>query len=262
MSDLTISLIQANLIWEDRDSNLAAFERKISQVDRTADLILLPEMFNTGFSMKADRFFEEMDGKSVKWLHRMAEQTKAVICATLIIRENGQYYNRLVWMRPDGHVETYDKRHLFRLAEEHKTYTAGTDTKTVTLKDWRIRLNTCYDLRFPVWSRNDSNYDLIIYLANWPERRIEAWKTLLKARAIENLAYAIGVNRVGNDGNGIYHSGDSAVIEPSGDIIKAVSHEEKTVTIKLKKEVLETYREKLPFHLDADLFTIILNDSN
>ncbi len=257
MSELKISLIQSNLIWENIDANLSMFKKKISNIEEDVDLIILPEMFNTGFSMNAEQFHETMQGKTVSWFKEIAEQRNCTITGSLIIKENNRFYNRMIWMRPDGSFEQYDKRHLFRLANEHKKYTPGKGKKIVHLKDWKINLNICYDLRFPVWARNESGYDIIINTANWPEIRNNHWKTLLKARAIENLSYVIGVNRVGYDGNKIYHSGDSAVIHPSGEVLKEVSHEEATITLRLSKKELMTHRSKLPYHLDADKFEII-----
>ena len=257
MSELKISLIQSNLIWENIDANLFMFKKKIKDIKEDTDLIILPEMFNTGFSMKAEEFHETMEGKTVSWLKEMAKQINAVITGSIIIKEKNKFYNRMIWMRPDGSFGKYDKRHLFRLANEHKKYTPGRERKVVSLKDWKINLNICYDLRFPVWARNDSDYDMIIYIANWPVMRNHHWKTLLKARAIENLSYVIGVNRVGDDGNKVYHSGDSAAIHPGGDILKEVSHDEATFSVSLSKKDLEDHRNKLPYHLDRDKFKII-----
>jgi predicted amidohydrolase len=201
---------------------------------------------------------EKMDGKAVRWMISSAKENNSIITGSLIIEEEGQFFNRLFWVRPDGSFETYDKRHLFRLANEQNVYTGGTERKIVELKGWRVLLNICYDLRFPVWSRNQNNYDLMIYVANWPERRSIAWKTLLRARAIENQAYCIGVNRVGEDGNGVYHSGNSSIIHPSGEILLTQSNEPCILEASLSHSELTEFREKFPFHMDGDHFNIEL----
>lgn len=254
--NLHIALIQADLKWEDKAANLAMFEEKIAQLTQSVDVIVLPEMFSTAFSMKAAIFAESMEGNAVQWMQKMAAQTQAIVAGSLIIEEDGLYFNRLIWMRPDGSFEYYNKRHLFRLANEQDTYTAGTERKIVTLKGWRINLNVCYDLRFPIWSRNCDDYDILLNVANWPERRNFAWKTLLRARAIENMCYVIGLNRVGKDGNDIYHSGDSAVIHPSGATLIEAAHQRTSLFMELSKEKLHTFRERFKFYKDRDEFEI------
>lgn len=234
------------------------FSEKISQVESKQDLIVLPEMFSTGFSMKPDTFAETMDGESVAWMKDQAANANCVVTGSLIIKESDSYYNRLVWMRPDGSFDHYDKRHLFRLANEQNHYVAGQERKIVVLNGWRINLNVCYDLRFPVWSRNRNDYDILLNVANWPAKRSHAWKTLLRARAVENMCYAVGLNRVGDDGNGFFHSGDSAVVHPDGTALIACSVREKILYTTLIKEELDSFRERFQFYKDADDFTVAM----
>ncbi len=260
MQDLKVSILQSNLFWEDREKNLLAFSEKISAIREETDLILLPEMFSTGFSMNATALAEKMDGPSIQWMKKIAQEKNCIIAGSLIIEENGNYFNRLIWMTPDSY-EYYDKRHLFSLAGEEKTYTAGTKKIILSVKGWRILPLICYDLRFPVWSRRSkkSDYDLLLYLANWPERRIYAWKQLLIARAIENQSYTIGLNRYGNDRNQIFHSGDSAVIDFMGENLdKERSSGEFSKTYTLPKEPLDFFRKQFAFFLDSDDFEIKL----
>jgi omega-amidase len=260
MSDvLKVTIIQTSLHWEDVDANLEMFSEKISALKETSDVIILPEMFSTGFSMNASALSEPMNGKAVKWMQEKASEKNCVITGSLIIKEDNKFYNRLIWMKPDGSFEVYDKRHLFALAHEDKTYTPGNKKLIVEYKGWKIHPLVCYDLRFPVWSRRTKkeDYDLLIYAANWPERRIAAWSQLLIARAIENQCYVAGVNRVGNDGNNIYHSGDSAIINYKGEAINnSCADESCSETISLSQKELTTFREQLPFIEDADDFTI------
>ncbi len=253
---LNVTIIQSDLVWEDVKSNLNNFSEKLNSISEETDLIVLPEMFATGFTMQPDKFSVFQD-EIIQKLSEFASEKKAVVTATLITEREHNYYNTLIWMYPDGTYKTYDKRHLFSFAGEDKYYTQGKEHLIVNIKKWRIKPLICYDLRFPVWSRNRNDYDLLIYLANWPERRNDAWKTLLKARAIENQAYVIGVNRVGNDGNTIYHSGDSGVYNPKGNLIsRTKAHEESTETISLDLAELNAFREKFPVGKDADDFTI------
>lgn len=257
MQDLTITLLQTCLRWHDRTANLAMFSEKLCTLSQPTDLIILPEMFTTGFSMEASLLAEQMEGPAVAWMQETARKHQAVITGSLIIAENGKYYNRLIWMRPDGTLEHYDKKHLFRMAGEDGVYAAGSHKLLVTLKGWNICPLVCYDLRFPVWSRNTGNqYDLLFYVANWPEPRSVAWRTLLQARAIENLAYVVGVNRVGQDGNGIPYSGDSSVIDPKGQILFSSSRLECMPSFTLSKQDLFNFRQKFPTHLDADDFEL------
>jgi len=263
MQDLKITIIQSDLHWEDIGSNLAMFEEKIWQIGQATDVIILPEMFTTGFSMKANKLAEHMNMRTFKWMKQMADQTGALILGSFIASVHDRYYNRLVWMEPGGVFKTYDKRHLFRMGEENQTYAPGESLLIGHWKGWRICPLICYDLRFPVWSRNRWNaalkrpsYDLLIYVANWPMVRINAWETLLKARAIENLSYVAGVNRVGVDGNGIEHNGQSYIIGPKGDSIFSAQDGETIKTLQISSNSLHAYRDKFPAFMDADDFTI------
>ena len=263
MSTLTISTIQTNLYWENKAANLQMLEEKINSLYQKTEIVVLPEMFSTGFSMKPEQFAETMDGPTVEWMKRLSASNRVIITGSLIIKEAGNYYNRLIWMMPNGECGYYDKRHLFAFAEEDKHYQAGSKRLIASVKGWKINLQVCYDLRFPVWARQtaDKNnhlpeYDVLIYVANWPEKRIHAWKTLLCARAIENQCYVIGVNRIGKDGNDIYHSGNSLVIDPLGEVLYHMADEEDVFTITLQKDWLEEVRTKLPFLKDGDQFIV------
>ena len=259
---LTFTLIQTNLQWEDKAANLQMLEAKINSIQKT-EVVVLPEMFSTGFSMKPEQFAETMEGPTVEWMKKISIQHKIILTGSLMIKDNDHYFNRLIWMLPNGSLGYYDKRHCFAFAGEDEHYTAGNKRLIAQVKGWKINLQICYDLRFPVWARQEQNengsaeYDVLLYVANWPERRNHAWKTLLTARAIENQSYVIGVNKVGNDGNEIYHSGDSMVIDPLGEILYQKQHEEDVFTITLEKEKLEQIRNKFPFWKDADRFRII-----
>jgi predicted amidohydrolase len=261
--DLTITLIQSNLYWEEIDANLSSFEEKIWQIGQATDVIVLPEMFTTGFTMNAQKLAEHMNMRTFKWMRQMADQTGALMLGSYIVTEHQRYYNRLLWMEPGGDFKTYDKRHLFRMADEHLTYAAGETRLTCEWKGWRIFPLVCYDLRFPVWSRNSYNkttgqmdYDVLVYVANWPSARVEAWDALLRARAIENLCYAAGVNRVGTDGNGIPYNGHSAVYSPKGETLFFESDKEAIKTVELSAASLAAYREKFPAWRDADEFEV------
>lgn len=258
MSQLTFSLIQTKLFWEDASANRKLLEEKINSITGRTEVVVLPEMFSTGFSMQPEKLAETMEGETMAWMKRIAAEKKIIVTGSLIIEEDEQYYNRLVWMLPNGNYGEYDKRHLFAYGDEHNHYTGGSKRLIASVKGWKINLQVCYDLRFPVWARQSvaGEYDVLIYIANWPERRSLAWKTLLQARAIENQCYVIGVNRVGNDGNNIYHSGDSMVIDPLGEILYHKKDEEAIFTITLDKKHLEAIRTKFPFWKDADNFTI------
>lgn len=261
MSSLTVSLIQTVLHWENKAANLGMLEEKIMSIKEKTELVILPEMFSTGFSMRPESMAETMDGETVQWMKKVSALKKVILTGSVIIVEDGQYYNRLVWMLPNGQYGVYDKRHLFAYAGEDQHYTAGAKRLIASVKGWKVNLLVCYDLRFPVWARQQPaagapEYDLLVYVANWPERRNHAWKTLLQARAIENQSYVIGVNRVGDDGNGIYHSGDSMVIDAMGEVLYRKTSAEDIYTITLQKESLESVRQKLPFLEDADGFMI------
>jgi predicted amidohydrolase len=239
------------------------FEEKIWQIGGSTDVIVLPEMFTTGFTMAAAKLAEHMNMRTFKWMKQMADQTGALIMGSYIVTVHDRFYNRLLWMEPGGQFKTYDKRHLFRMANEHKTFAAGESLLIATWKGWRICPLICYDLRFPVWSRNrwDATqerpfYDVAVYVANWPTARVDAWDALLKARAIENLCYVVGVNRVGQDGNGIEYNGHSALHSPKGEIIFSNESVEATRTVELSTNALHAFRDRFPVLLDADEFTI------
>jgi len=279
--NLKVTVIQSDIIWEDVDKNLSMFSDKIYAIGQNTDVIILPEMFTTGFSMESEKLAETMEGISVTWMKEMALKVDAAITGSLIIKENGHYYNRLIWTQPDGAIFTYDKRHLFRMANEDQYFSGGKSRLVVEWKGWKICPLICYDLRFPVWSRNSELkvesrklkeeesiplpntqhstplYDCLIYVANWPEARKEPWIKLLEARAIENQVYVVGVNRVGTDEKQISYSGNSMIIDPKGnDISNILEHETRTITIELNKKELEDFRAKFPVGLDADEFEI------
>jgi predicted amidohydrolase len=253
MQDLTITLVQTELVWEDIDANLKLFNTRINGISEPTDLIVLPEMFSSGFSMNAQPLAEEMDGKAVTWLRDKASEKNAVITGSVMVKDGGRFYNRLVWARPDGDLLVYDKKHLFRYAGEDKVYTAGRQQVTVGLNGWRIRPFICYDLRFPIWTRNlDRAYDLAIFVANWPASRAAQWRALLRARAIENQAFVAAVNRVGTDGNGFVYSGHSALIDPMGQVGFEQEDLACTPTLRLNYKVLNDYRTQFPAWMDAD----------
>lgn len=302
MSQLTFTLVQTALRWEDKEANLEMLEKKIASVKGKTQVVVLPEMFSTGFSMKPESLAEGMNGETVRWMRRVATENRVIVTGSVIIKEGqtgrkGQrggaaanaftdgadsasgptvemaYYNRLIWMLPNGQAGYYNKRHLFAFAGEDKHYTAGTERLIASANGWRINLQVCYDLRFPVWARQtpsgafgstspqgegrgEAEYDALIYVANWPQRRSTAWKTLLQARAIENQCYVIGVNRVGEDGNNIYHSGDSMVVDPLGEVLYHKQDEEDEFTVTLDKKHLQEVRERFPFWRDGDGFRI------
>lgn len=258
MKNLRISLLQAALHWEQKQANLDAFAARIEPLTGKTDLILLPEMFNTGFSMNAAPLAEPMEGPTMTWLAQQAALTGAAVAGSFIAEENGRYFNRLVFMQPDGRYHTYDKRHLFTLAGEHEPFTAGKNRIIVEWKGWKILPQVCYDLRFPVWSRNTDNYDLAFYVANWPDRRSHHWRTLLTARAIENQAYTLGLNIVGKDGNGLDYAGDSAVTDYSGQTLARLSYLEETIQATLDYDRQQEYRKRLAFLADQDEFRINL----
>ena len=263
MSSLTLTIIQTDLVFENKTVNLERLKTKIENIEQRTEIVVLPEMFSTGFSMQPELFAETMEGETVKWMKEIAEANKIILTGSIIIEEDGQYFNRLVWMLPNGQLGYYDKRHLFAYGEEDKHYTGGNKRLIASVKGWKINLLICYDLRFPVWSRQqfgveETEYDLLIYVANWPEKRSHAWKTLLCARAIENQCYVAGVNRVGKDNKNIYHSGNSLVIDPLGQVLYHMADEEDVFTITLQKEDLDKARTQFPFWKDADDFTINL----
>ena len=260
MSSLTITVVQTNLYWEDKKANLEMLEEKIYSIKEKTEVVVLPEMFTTGFSMKPELLAETMEGATIQWMKKIAAQKKIILTGSVIIEDQGNYYNRLIWMLPNGQVGYYDKRHLFAFGDEDKHYAAGAKRLIASVKGWKINLLICYDLRFPVWARQtpgEAEYDLLIYVANWPEKRVHAWKTLLQARAIENQCYVVGVNRVGKDAKDIVYSGESLVADPMGEVLYTKKDAEVIFTITLEQSHLQAVREKLPFLKDADNFQII-----
>ena len=253
MQDLKITLIQSELVWEDIDSNLTGFDNKINAIEGDTHLIVLPEMFSTGFTMNAAVLAQDMKGSAVKWIKEKSAEKNVDMVGSIIADDSGKFFNRLLWAKPNGDIFTYDKKHLFRMAGEEKIYSAGTENITVELNGWKIRPFICYDLRFPVWTRNIANrFDAAIFIANWPERRSAHWKALLQARAIENQCYMIGVNRVGTDGNGLSYSGDSSIIDPWGSVIFQKSNQPCIYTTQLSYDLLKRCREDFPVWMDAD----------
>jgi omega-amidase len=254
---LQVALIQTHLVWENPIQNRQLLSKKIETLPETIDVIVLPEMFTTGFTMNASQLAETMQGDTINWMQTIAKQRKVAITGSIIIKENNLFYNRLLFVYPDGKMDTYDKRHTFTLAGEDKVFASGSEKKIIHYKGWKLCLMICYDLRFPVWARNVEAYDVLFYVANWPNIRIQAWDTLLKARAIENMAYCIGVNRVGLDGNNHEYSGHSAVYDVLGNRIDQMPFDKEAVEIvTLHKSEIETYRVKLNFLEDMDSFTL------
>ena len=257
MSILKITTFQAYLFWENIDKNFQNLGLCLSGIREKTDLIVLPEMFNTGFLMNTDALAEEMNGKTMQWMLQQAKRFECVVTGSLIIKEKNKFYNRLIWMRPDGTYEKYDKRHLFAMGKEDNFYAAGKEKLIVELNGWKIFPAICYDLRFPVWLRNrDAEYDLLLLVANWPEKRSLHWRTLIPARAVENLAYVVGVNRVGHDGNEIYHSGDSMCIDPNGKTVYYKPNDEDLYTFSISKDEVIKARRLYPFLKDADNFKL------
>ncbi len=260
--DIRVTIIQAPLEWNDRKANLKYFADKIKKLKGITDLVILPEMFGTGFVTDVSVIEETMGGQTFNWMKSTSAAINAVIVGSIALKENDKYYNRLIWMRPDGTYESYDKRHLFRMGDEHLKYHAGSKRLVTELKGWKIMPLVCYDLRFPVWSKNrmidgEYEYDLLIYVANWPASRSYAWKTLLSARAIENQVYCIGVNRIGEDGKGIPHKGGSVILDFKGKLVKcAKDNEPEVITETLFSEPLMEFRERFKVALDWDQFNL------
>ena len=257
IKNLNISIIQTELHWEDKEKNLDAFSSYINSIESPTDLIVLPEMFNTGFSVKPEKLAETHFGETTQWLAQKASEKNCIITGSIIAVDKGEYFNCLIWMQPNGDYQYYDKRHLFRMANEHHLYTGGNEKLITELNGWKICPLICYDLRFPIWSRNRNDYDVLIYVANWPAVRSHAWKTLLQARAIENQAYVVGVNRIGKDGNGIEYSGDSMIVDPKGfQISKTPANTNSVETLSISFSELEKYRSQFPVAMDADNFEL------
>lgn len=263
MSDLTVTFLQTDLRWQDPAANRDRLVRQLAEWEAATDLIVLPEMFTTGFSMEAAALAEPMTGPTAAWMRAVAVAHDAVVTGSIIIEEDGRYYNRLLWVRPDGQVSYYNKRHLFTLAGEQHVYTAGQQRLVEEWRGWRICPLVCYDLRFPVWSRNAAQnpYDLLLYVANWPAVRRAAWNTLLQARAVENVSYALGVNRVGTDGQGHTYSGDSALVDMRGVHMAQAGARESVITHTLRRDLLAEFRAKFTALHDADEFELSLTSS-
>jgi omega-amidase len=256
-NELKIIGIQAALVWENPKQNIAFFEKKIKSLENDVDLIVLPEMFTTGFTMNPEKVAEKMTGFSVSWMQKIAKEKQTAICGSLVISDFNKFYNRFVFVHPSGEIETYNKKHSFTLAGEDKVYTSGTKKKIIEYKGWRICPLICYDLRFPVWARNTENYDLLIYIANWPVARVTAWDTLLKARAIENMSYVIGVNRTGKDGNNYTYTGNSLLLNYLGKELSSLEKNELgIVSATFVKSDQDKIRKKLGFLADKDSFKI------
>ena len=256
MQSLTVSLIQTHTYWHDPEANRALFDELFEQVPRVAQLVVLPEMFSTGFTMDSSRAAEAMDGATVSWMRERAQTLGKVLCGSVVICESGQYFNRFIWTTPGGELRGYDKRHLFRMASEHEHYAAGRERCLLELAGWRICPAICYDLRFPVWLRNRGDYDVLLVVANWPAARQQAWRTLLRARAIENQAYCIGVNIVGSDPNGLHYHGGTAAYAHDGKVLSESGNGPSVVTQVLPWQSLQSAREQFPVDLDADAFTL------
>ncbi|CAM3742190.1 amidohydrolase [Aquirufa aurantiipilula] len=255
-SHLRVSMVQTSLVWENPAANCAILEEKLQALQGKTDVVVLPEMFLTGFSMSAEGA-DFPKGAQVQWMQMMANRLDVLLIGSLKIKENNQFYNRLLAVFPDGKIVAYNKRHLFRMGNEHQFYSPGEEHGILSFKSWKIALFVCYDLRFPVWSRNvQMAYDLAIYVANWPAVRAHAWSTLLKARAIENLAYVVGVNRVGKDANDLDYQGDSVIVSFKGEEIVHLWDEDTIQTSSISKESLQEFRDKFPAHLDADAFEL------
>ncbi|GAB7256011.1 amidohydrolase [Polaribacter sp. OB-PA-B3] len=256
-NELKVAGIQADLAWENPKENITFFEEKINTLNKDIDLIVLPEMFTSGFTMQPENVAEPMNGFSVSWMQEMAQKHQIAICGSLVITENDKFYNRFIFVHPNKELETYNKRHSFTLAGENKVYTSGVERIIINYKGWRICPLICYDLRFPVWARNTDNYDLLIFMANWPVARIKAWETLLKARAIENMSYVVGVNRAGKDANNYEYSGNSLIIDFLGEELSSLNYNEiGIVSSIIYKEKQDIVRNKLGFLNDKDSFSI------
>lgn len=260
MSRLSVTIIQTDLHWEDKEANIAMLDKKINAIEEKTELVILPEMFSTGFSMKPEMLAEDMNGDTIRWMKKIAAENKIILTGSMISKEDQNFYNRLIWMLPNGEYGFYDKRHLFAYADENNYFSPGNKRLIASVKGWKINLLVCYDLRFPVWARQaclpTPEYDVLVFVANWPEKRSQAWKTLLQARAIENQCYVIGVNRVGEDGNGINYIGDSMIVDPLGEIQYCKTNDEDVFTYSLEREKLDEVRKRYPFWNDADSFII------
>lgn len=254
---LNVSGLQFDIAWEDKDRNIFRIEEIINSIDDNCDVIVLPEMFTTGFSMNANNLAETMEGDTIKWMLNTAKQKDSVITGSLIIKENNYFRNRLLWINPNGEISYYDKRHSFGLAGENKYFKNGNDTVIFTYKNWRIFASICYDLRFPEWLKNRFDYHVLLNVANWPGTRAKHWNSFVNARAIENQSYVIAVNRIGTDGEGRTYSGDSSIIDYDGNVLNKASNTEIIINAKLSMQILLDFRTKFPFLKDQDKFEII-----
>ena len=259
MSSLRFTLIQSDLHWEKIAKNISMFEAKINAISEPLEIVVLPEMFTTGFSLTPTFLAEEMNGDTIAWMTKMAKEKRIILTGSVMMKENSQFFNRLIWMQPDGEFGYYDKRHLFSYGGEDRQFSSGSKRFIAQVKGWKICTMVCYDLRFPVWNRmsNEAEYDVLLYVANWPKRRIDAWKTLLKARAIENQCYVVAVNRVGTDGMHLSYNGESCVINPLGEVLYSKADAEDIFTIDLDKELIQQTRTTFPFQKDKDAFVIM-----
>jgi omega-amidase len=254
MTQLNVTLVQTELAWESAPENLTHFDSLLNGV--ATDLVVLPEMFSTGFSMSSAALAESMEGPTVKWMLEKARSLNAVVCGSVIIEDQGRYFNRFVWMPPSGEIQHYDKRHLFRMSTEDDHYSSGGNRQIMEINGFRVCPQICYDLRFPVFSRNDESYDILLYVANWPAARRDHWQSLLKARAIENLSFVVGVNRIGVDGKNIEYAGDSVIRDYNGTALVDMASDDAVETITLDRLSLVEYRNSFPAHLDADSYKI------
>lgn len=256
---MKVAIVQSHIHWEDKHKNIQSFEQKLGSIEPGTQLVLLPEMFTTGFSMNPEKLAEKYPGETVAWMKQVSSRYGFALTGSIIAESNGNFFNRMIFAQPTGEITFYDKRHLFRMGKEDEHYSAGNKRVTVEYKGWRIMLAVCYDIRFPVWLRNRNDYDLLILVANFPEKRRYAWNSLIVARAIENQAYVAACNRVGSDGNKINHTGDSQIVDPMGQpLVVAKPNSEEIIYATLSKEYLNSVRESFPVHLDADDFAINL----
>jgi len=255
-TSLHLTLVQTHLTWENPVANRAAISEQFETITETTDLIVLPEMFTTGFTMNPMAVAEAMEGPTSVWMKKWAKKLQTAICGSVVMKDQERYYNRFLFVYPDGTVKHYDKRHRFMMAGEGKRYTAGKSQTLIEYQGWKIFPQICYDLRFPVFSRNVHDYDLLLYVANWPKTRVHAWDTLLKARAIENMCYCVGVNRVGLDANGLEYTGHSAVYDVLGETCAFAKAETKLFTAIIEKDIISKTRSTLPFLKDRDVFSL------
>lgn len=258
MSQLQFTLLQSALVWEDKEANRRHFSQLIQEHAQPGEIVVLPETFSTGFSMHTEGLAEPMSGPTLEWMQSMARDFRIILTGSFFVQEEDRHFNRLVWMQPDGQFGYYDKRHLFSYAEEDKQFSSGEKKLITQVKGWKIRTIICYDLRFPVWCRQEASnpYDILLVVANWPMARVHAWKTLIQARAIENQCYVVAVNRTGEDGQGRTYSGASCVVGPDGHFVELNEGENAILKTSLNKEHLITYRERFPFLKDADAFSL------